>query len=198
MAAFGGGVPVFTGGNKRGQDIAWFPVPFDSLIFFALTHRRCSETGGYGGTIPGCVGQIWGRAVMPLNLLCRRVAAHNSARPDGAGRRRSAAKSSASINRASGAPNACGPPSLRTRDRRELRPQEGFGVTRGGGNHTVPLPFCPRRETLATPPPGGGYARPGGHRQPSPAQAASRRNSGRLYRRQTVNIKAFVEFINAL
>ena len=66
----GGGVPVFTGGNKRGQDTKYgFLSPLDSPDL-PLRGRigDVQRNVGYGGSVP-CVGQIWGRCYA-LNLLC--------------------------------------------------------------------------------------------------------------------------------
>ena len=91
------GNAVSTAGAKGGKGTVWFPCPLltppnpplrrDSL-------RSRGETGGYEGSVP-CVFQfICG--CNALNLLCV-IRSAVSARPDGAGRQRSAAKSSASI-----------------------------------------------------------------------------------------------------
>ena len=91
------GVPVFTGGNKKGQGHRMVPLPpLDSPkpSFAPRLPSVVQRNGGYGGSVP-CVGQLLGRC-QTLNLLCV-ICSAVSARPDGAGRQRSAAKSSASI-----------------------------------------------------------------------------------------------------
>ena len=74
-----------------------FPMsPLDTPLTFREPRLPAVArlNGGYGGSVP-CVGQLLGR-ITALNLLCVNRSAV-SARPDSAGRQRSAAKSSASI-----------------------------------------------------------------------------------------------------
>ena len=83
--------------GKRGQGHRMVPLPPLDSPKPSFAPRRPSvarRNGGYGGSVP-CVGQVLGRC-QALNLPCV-VCSAVSARPDGAGRRRSAAKSSASI-----------------------------------------------------------------------------------------------------
>ena len=198
MAAFGGGVPVFTGGNKRDRTPYGFLSPLDPLPF-ALTHRRCAAKRGLRGHDSGRRADLG-------TLLCPEftfawVAAHNSARPDGAGRRRSAAKSSASINRV---PLEHQTPLWALAFRRAtagVASAGGFGgVKRGQGNHTVPLPpFVSAGRPRQSPAAG---------RRPCPACPSAaisrlrRQAAGTAEALSSADGKkykgAFVEFINAL
>ena len=83
------------GRGQEGKDNQGFLSPLNSPNFPSSRSAEHSRlNGGYGGSVP-CVGQLLGRITAP-NLLCVNRSAV-SARPDSAGRQRSAAKSSASI-----------------------------------------------------------------------------------------------------
>ena len=65
------GVPVFTGGNKRGQGHRMVPLPPLDSPKPSFAPRRPSvarRNGGYGGSVP-CVGQVLG-GCYALRLVC--------------------------------------------------------------------------------------------------------------------------------
>ena len=70
VAAFGGRECRRLAADKKWDrtPIVYFPLFNPQTIHCADTSEMCSETGGYGSTIPG-VGQILGRCYA-LNLLC--------------------------------------------------------------------------------------------------------------------------------
>ncbi len=120
VAAFGGRgcrrreMPVPTGGAK-GKGTIWFPLPPLDSPQTPLRRDLWSrgETGVTG------LGSVRFSAYMWLScpeFFFASTAAHDSARPDGAGRQRSAAKSSASIKRCTlSTRRPCGPSHLDAR-----------------------------------------------------------------------------------
>ena len=150
MAACGGrecrcspaGMPPSGGGDKRGQGHHMVPLPPLDSPKPSFAPRRPSVARRNGGT--GARFRASGRfrdAVMTC-IYFAWFAAHDSARPDGTGRQRSAAKNSASIK---GVPlehqTHLWAPRFLTRDRRESRPKERLGSQEGQGNLGVPAPF---------------------------------------------------------
>ena len=149
------GVPVFTGGNKRGQGHRMVPLPpLDSpkpsfkprLPSVARLNARGSQgrlvlqgytldgSGAFrSGTLPPCTG--WPRTVMRGELR-KGNSGHNSV-PKSARRTEPSPR-----NPRFAAHLRC------------VSAKEGLGSQEGTGNHTwCPVPFCLRRETPAIPPP---------------------------------------------
>ena len=161
MAAFGvpgkavptaGGLPVFTGGNKRGQDTKHgFLSPLDSpyLPLRRDALRLRGETGVAGARFRAS-GRFW-EAVMPWISLAL-SAAHDSARPSGAGReRRRCEKLRFDQGCALGAANAPVGPSLLDARPKGVASQGKVGESRGAGKPWCPCLFCPRRRAAALP-----------------------------------------------
>ena len=124
----------------------------------ADTSEMLQRNGSYGSSVP-CVGQISGRCYCPEFSL-RKFAAHNSARPAGAGRlRRNAAKSSASIKRLSlGAPDVpVGPSLLDARPKGVASQGKVWGSQEGQGNLGVPAPLAPAAGRRQSPAAKGGH-----------------------------------------
>ena len=192
-------MPVFTGGNKRGQDTKHgFLSPLDSpyLPLRRDALRLRGETGVTGGSVP-CVGQILGRCIA-LNLLCVICRAYQCA----ARQCRAAAFRCEKLRfhqaLTLGSTNVPVGPSLLDARPKGVASQGKVGESRGAGKPWCPCPFCLRRETPAIPPPpSGGNPTPCHGEHPPARKGQSRLHrlrrciGGKAYRRQTVkSIKA--------
>ena len=152
------GYAVPTARGKRGQGHRMVPLPpLDSpKPSFALTHRRCAakQKRGLGSGRQAAFGTLSSPEVAALS------AAHNSARPDGAGRLICAAKGSVSIKRCAlehqtllWAPRILDARPKGVASRRS-------GVKRGRNHVWCPVPFCPPPWARRPPPPKAAMPRP--------------------------------------
>ena len=68
------GGPVFTGENKRGRDTkVSLPLLTPQPFLCADTSEMCSETGGYGGSVPDVFQLMGGCYALSLPCVARRA-----------------------------------------------------------------------------------------------------------------------------
>ena len=152
MAAFGGRgcrrlaaeMPVFTGGNKRGQGHRMVPLPpLDSpKPSFALTHRRCAAKRGLGSVRRFAFGTL-SDPEFTLSQPPRITVRGHSVQGGSVPLRKAPLRSSVyswSTKR------PCGPLAFRRATEGSRVSKEGQGSQEGTGNHVwCPVPFCPCR-----------------------------------------------------
>ena len=147
------GLPGSPGGDKRGQDTVWFPVPSClPLPSFALTHRRCAAKRGLRG-----LGSV--RRFAFGTLLCPEFSLRSSPRitvrgqtvQGGGGTLRKAPLPSRMCPWSTR--RHCGPLAFRRATEGSRVQRRVWGSQEGAREPYGALaPFCPRRRAAAFPP----------------------------------------------